>query len=159
MVPATLFTDLSRNVSWEQPDLEVDMPAHNATVNLNGRGLLLVPSAFAASHPFVIDSAPWQPTVSYPARGIATLWEEPPATSEGLARLLGSSRAAMLVDLAAPRSTIELAARLSSAPPPRRTISPRLRDGGLVTARRDGRSVLYARTPLGDALAETALPA
>ena len=38
--PATLFTDLSRSVSWEQSDLEVDIPVHNATVNLNGRGLL-----------------------------------------------------------------------------------------------------------------------
>jgi DNA-binding transcriptional ArsR family regulator len=27
-----------------------------------------------------------------------------------------------------------------------------LRDAGLVTSRRDGRSVLYTRTPLGDAL-------
>ena len=151
--PATLFTDLNRNVSWDQPNLEVQVPAHNATVNLNGQGLLLVPSAFAASHPFVIDSAPWQPTVIYPARGIATLWDEAPATSGGLARLLGSSRAAMLVDLAAPRSTIELAARLSISPATASHHLSALRDGGLVTARREGRSVLYARTPLGDALA------
>ncbi len=155
--PATLFTDLSRSVSWEQPDLEVDIPVHNATVNLNGRGLLLVPSAFAASHPFVIDRAPWQPTLSYPARGIATLWEQPTATPEGLARLLGSSRAAMLADLAAPRSTIELAARLSLSPATASHHLTALRDGGLVTSRREGRSVIYTRTPLGDALAETAL--
>lgn len=150
--PAALFSDLSRNVSWEQPHLEVEVPAHDATVDLNGGGLLLVPSAFAASHPFVIDRAPWQPTVIYPARGIATLWHEAPSTPEGLARLLGRSRAAMLADLAAPRSTIELAARLSISPATASHHLTALRDGGLVTARREGRSVLYARTPLGDAL-------
>jgi DNA-binding transcriptional ArsR family regulator len=150
--PATLFADLSRGVSWEQPRLEVDIPVHNATVTLNGRGLLLVPSAFSASRPFVIDRDPWQPTLIYPARGIATLWEQAPATPQGLARLLGRSRAGMLADLAAPRSTLELAERLSLSPATASHHLTALRDAGLVTSRRDRRSVLYTRTPLGDAL-------
>ena len=74
--PEALFADLSTEVAWRQPHLDVTVPAHDATVRLDGRGLLLVPSAFSASRPFVIDRAPWQPTLSYPARGIATLWEQ-----------------------------------------------------------------------------------
>ena len=72
---------------------------------------------------------------------------------EDLARLIGGSRATMLADLAAPRSTTELAERLSLSPATVSHHITALRDAGLATARREGRSVLYARTPLGDALA------
>jgi DNA-binding transcriptional ArsR family regulator len=150
--PAALFADLDEAVSWKQPHLDVQVPAHEATLELDGRGLLLVPSAFSATRPFVIDRPPWQPTVIYPARGIATLWEDAAPAPEGLARLLGSSRAAMLADLAAPRSTTDLAERLSLSPATASHHLAALRDAGLVTGRRDGRSVLYVRTALGDAL-------
>jgi DNA-binding transcriptional ArsR family regulator len=151
--PEALFADLSADVAWRQPHLDVTVPAHDATVRLDGRGLLLVPSAFSASRPFVVDRPPWQPTLSYPARGIATLWEEAAPAPDGMARLLGSSRAAMLADLAAPRSTTELARRLSVSPATASHHLSTLRGAGLVTGRREGRSILYARTPLGDALA------
>ena len=151
--PEALFADLSSEVAWRQPHLDVRVPAHEATVALDGRGLLLVPSAFSASRPFVIDREPWQPALIYPARGIATLWEEAPPAPGGLARLLGSSRAAMLADLAAPRSTTELARRLSISPATASHHLSALSGAGLVTGRREGRSILYARTPLGDALA------
>jgi DNA-binding transcriptional ArsR family regulator len=152
--PETLFADLNTNVAWRQPNLDVHVPVHSATVGLDGRGLLLVPSAFSASRPFVIDREPSQPTLAYPARGIATLWEQAAPAPDGLARLLGSSRAAMLADLAAPRSTTELAERLSLSPATTSHHLTALRDAGLVTGRREGRSVLYARTPLGDALTQ-----
>lgn len=151
--PAALFADLSTNVSWEQPHLDVHVRAHEAAVPLDGRGLLLVPSAFSGTRPFVIDRAPWQPTVIYPARGIGTLWEEANSAPEGLARLLGTSRARMLADLVAPRSTTELARRLALRPATTSHHLIALRDAGLIAGRREGRSVLYVRTPLGDALA------
>jgi DNA-binding transcriptional ArsR family regulator len=149
--PAALFAELNPAVRWKQPHLDVQVAAHNATFNLAGRGLLLVPSAFG-THPVVSDRAPWLPGVIYPARGIATLWERAPAAPGGLARLIGGSRAAMLIDLAAPRSTTELARRLSLSPATTSHHLAALREAGLVSGRRDGRSVLYARTSLGDAL-------
>lgn len=152
--PEILFADLSTNVTWRQPDLDVHVPVHDATVSLDGRGLLLVPSAFSANRPFVIDRPPSQPTLGYPARGIATLWEEAEQAPDGLDRLLGSSRAALLADLGAPRSTTELARRLSLSPATTSHHLTTLRDSGLVTAQRQGRLVLYARTTLGDALAD-----
>jgi hypothetical protein len=63
-----------------------------------------MPSAFSA-RTFVIDREPWRPTVIYPARGIATLWEETAPAPEGLARLLGATRAQVLAQLDAPRWT------------------------------------------------------
>jgi DNA-binding transcriptional ArsR family regulator len=150
--PQALFADIHANVAWKQPHLDVQTSGHEATVSLEGQGLLLVPSAFSAPRTFVIDRAPWQPALIYPARGVATLWEEPAPAPDGLVRLLGGSRAAMLADLAAPRSTTELAERLSLSPATASHHLTALRDAGLVNGRREGRSVLYARTPLGDAL-------
>jgi DNA-binding transcriptional ArsR family regulator len=151
--PAALFADLCEGVTWKEPHLEVTVPVREATFELGGQGLVLIPSAFSATRPSVIDRAPWQPTLIYPARGIATLWEDAAPAPHGLARLLGPSRAAVLADLAAPRSTTELAARLSLSPAATSHHLTVLRDAGLVTARRQGRAVLYVRTPLGDELA------
>ena len=114
-----------------------------------------VPSAFATG-PVVSDRAPWLPGVIYPARGIANLWQQAPAAPDGLARLIGGSRATMLIDLAAPRSTTELAERLSLSPATTSHHLAALRQAGLITGRREGRAVLYARTALGDALASGA---
>jgi DNA-binding transcriptional ArsR family regulator len=150
--PAGLFADLSSDVSWRQPNLDVTVPLHAATIELGGRGLVLMPSAFAAVRPAVIDRPPWQPTVIYPARGIATLWEDAAPAPEGLVRLLGATRAAVLTDLSAPRSTTELAERLSISPAGASHHLTALRDAGLIVGRREGRAVLYVRTPLGDAL-------
>ena len=151
--PAALFGDLGDAVRWREGSVDVEVPLHDATFEVGGRGLLLMPSAFAGMRPSVIDREPWQPTLIYPARGVATLWEDAPSAPAGLARLLGTTRASLLSDLAAPRSTTELAERLSLSPATASHHLGALRDAGLVTGRRDGRAVLYVRTALGDALA------
>jgi DNA-binding transcriptional ArsR family regulator len=151
--PAALFADLADGVTWGDRHVDVAVPRHEATIALGGRGLLLMPTAFSAVRPLVIDRAPWQPTLIYPARGIATLWEDAAPAPEGLARLLGATRAAVLADLAAPRSTQELARRLSISPAAASHHLHALRDAGLATSRREQRWVLYVRTPLGDSLA------
>ncbi|HEV2786524.1 MAG TPA: helix-turn-helix domain-containing protein [Solirubrobacteraceae bacterium] len=150
--PADLFADLHPGVAWADDHLEV-VSDREATIELNGRGLVLMPSAFQWARPATIDLAPWQPTLIYPARGIATLWEEGGDASDGLVRLLGATRAAILVALAAPRSTADVAQLLSISPAGASHHLTTLRDAGLATARREGRVVLYVRTPTGDALA------
>jgi hypothetical protein len=149
---ALLFSELHDAVTWADDHLDVTVPAHEATVELQGRGLVLMPSAFSAARPRVIDRPPWQPTLIYPARGIAALWEEERPAPDGLARLLGATRAAVLVNLAAPRSTTDLASLLGLSAATTSHHLGALRDAGLVTGRREGRTVLYVRTPLGDAL-------
>lgn len=150
--PAALFRDLCPGAEWRSRQLDVEVPRHSATIDLAGRGLLLMPSAFSATRPFVIDRPPWQPSVIYPARGIATLWEDGTAAREGLARLLGATRAAVLANLDAPCSTTDLARRLSISPANASHHLTALRDAGLITGSREGRAVLYVRTATGDAL-------
>lgn len=113
--PAGLFADLHPGVAWADDHLDV-VSDREATIELKGRGLVLLPSAFQWARPATIDLAPWQPTLIYPARGIATLWDEGTDASGGLVRLLGATRAAIVVALAAPRSTADVARLLSLSP-------------------------------------------
>jgi DNA-binding transcriptional ArsR family regulator len=91
----------------------------------------------------------------YPSRGVATLWSPVPAADESaLVSLLGAPRARLLGVLEEPLATIEIARRLRVTPS---AVSQHLRvlyAAGLVTRARDGRRVLYRRSPLGDRLAE-----
>jgi DNA-binding transcriptional ArsR family regulator len=149
--PAELFADLHPGVAWADDHLDVTSD-RDATIELEGRGLVLMPSAFQWARPATIDLDPWQPTLIYPARGIATLWDKGAHAPDGLVRLLGATRAAVLADLDAPRSTTDVAQRLSISPAGASHHLTTLRDAGLITARREGRTVLYVRTPTGDAL-------
>ena len=62
----------------------VDRP-YESTVELAGRGLLLVPVAFAWPQLWAMIDPPWQPAVVYAPRGVATLWE-PAEHAPGRAR-------------------------------------------------------------------------
>jgi hypothetical protein len=149
--PAAVFADLHGSVHWREDRLEIDQK-HTDVVDLAGRGLMLLPSAFIWGRPLVIVDEPWLPALVYPARGVGTLWESAPTTPEALAALVGRTRASLLTALDAPRSTTEIARRLGvSAGGVSQPLSV-LRDGGLVVGRREGRSVLYVRTQLADAL-------
>jgi Helix-turn-helix domain len=153
--PTALFADLHPAIRWRDEGLEVEIP-YTTSVHLEGRGLLLVPTAFPA-RPAAITSPPWQPTVMYPARGVALLWERgqpPPAAA--LVRVLGRGRAAILLALDAPRSTGDIARRLEITPGGASQHLSALRAAGLVSSNRHGRSVLYARSPLADELVSTA---
>ncbi|TGB09066.1 ArsR family transcriptional regulator [Streptomyces palmae] len=156
-----LFADLRPELSWADGALTVrTRGAEPPLQRLDGRGLLLMPSVFV--WPDVVSgfAAPWQPTVIYPARGVGGLWQRPsPRAAEALVRLLGPNRAAILGGLTDPSSTTALAERHRLAPSSVSAHLAVLRDAGLVSARRQGRLVLYERTPLGIALAEGEVPA
>jgi len=107
----------------------------------------------------VILDRPWQPTLVYPARGSATLTGVTPhATAPALARLVGSTRARLLLDLSDPASTTTLARRHGLAPSTVSAHLSALRAAGLITKRRWASSVRYAQTPLGAALIAGDLP-
>ena len=148
------FADIHPELRFADDTLFIDMP-FDGHLDLGGRGLLLVPSAFGWPRPSASIEPPWQPFVVYPARGIASLWEpgraSPPAA---LAALLGSRRASVLAALHAPRSTTELAHALELSPGSVSQHLSVLRDAALVNAHRVGRVVLYARSPTGDALVQ-----
>ncbi|MER7006188.1 DUF5937 family protein [Dactylosporangium sp. NPDC000555] len=150
---AAAFNGLHRDVRWHDGAIELgDRSAGARTVPSDGTGLLLVPSALIWPGVGAFADPPWRRALVYPARGVAALWEAP--TGGGaLAELVGRSRARLLVALEAPASTTQLAARLGLAVGAVGDHLAILRRAGLVRPARAGRSVLYRRTPLGDALA------
>jgi DNA-binding transcriptional ArsR family regulator len=151
--PLEVFGDLHRDVRWQDGTLLVARP-YDETVELAGRGLLLIPVAFL-SEPATMWDPPWQPAVMYPPRGVGALWAPSPAGEDSaVAELIGPGRARLLAALDAPAATIDLAARLPASAAGVSEHLGVLHRAGLVDRRRAGRRVLYARTALGDALLE-----
>jgi DNA-binding transcriptional ArsR family regulator len=147
-----LFADLDPTVSWADGVLRIAKRAEE-TVDLGDEGLLFVPSVFTWPAVVLITARPWQPTLVYPARGVATLWErDRPAAPASLAALLGRVRAGVLLALDGPRSTTDLARELGVSAGAVSQHLAVLRDAGLVHGHRVGRVVLYARAPAADAL-------
>jgi DNA-binding transcriptional ArsR family regulator len=153
--PAGLFNDLHPTISFEGDWLHIDQP-WKGTVELAGKGLLLVPTVFSWERPSVISVEPWQPTLIYPARGVALLWEPDHDAAPELGALMGATRARILDALAAPQSTTDLAQRLGLTAGAVSQHLKVLTDAQLVARRRERRVVLYARTAVGDQLASSA---
>ena len=146
-----LFAGLHPDVRWHDGALLVDR-RHEATVELAGRGLQLVPAAFGWPEVGAMFDPPWQPALIYPPRGVGDLWAPARESAEALGELVGRRRASILVALGAEATTTELSRRLAASPAGVSEHLGVLRRAGLVRARREGRAVLYSRTAAGDVL-------
>ncbi|WP_204022843.1 helix-turn-helix domain-containing protein [Micromonospora andamanensis] len=146
---AGLFADLNPGMRWLGDGwLQVnDHPA--APLPLDRAGQLVFVPAHCPRGWVVWDRDRFG--MVYPASGI--LAEMSPPTPDGLDRLIGPNRAAILVRLGTPLSTSHLAALTGLS---LGAVGDHLRvllDAGMVTKRRSGREVLYWHTPRGAALA------
>jgi DNA-binding transcriptional ArsR family regulator len=153
-----LFRTLHPAVSFHRDTLSI-VKYYDGTADLNQRGLLLIPCVFAWPDVIVRTADP-QPAVTYSPRGLGRLWESRTGTlGSPLAGVLGDSRAAILAQLDLPMSTTHLAGQLDLAAPTVNVHLKALDRAGIVTSHREGRTVLYQRTPLGDQLIAAAAPA
>lgn len=171
---AAALNGLHPRIGWQQDHINLDS-ADNWHVDLGGQGILFIPSVFIWPGFAITFDSPWPPVLCYPARGVAALWERPdrgkPRASKSgielsethgnagigpLARLLGTSRAAVLLALEESASTTQLTAILGQSLGGLGEHLAVLREAGLATRARSGRSVLYSRTPVGDALVAAA---
>jgi hypothetical protein len=149
-----MLDDLDRRARWTGRAMVVDCPL-TGEHRLGGAGLVLVPGVFLWPSLAAMIDPPAQPTLMYPARGIAELWQPAPTThSAALARLIGPTRAALLQSLAEPAATHTLARRHDLAPSTVSEHLAALHNAGLVTRHRRRHAVLYQRTSLGSELAE-----
>ena len=153
---ARVLADLHPDVALDGDRLQVDKPHHCAhRLDLAGTGVVLLPSAFIWPAVLVECCGVDQPTLTYPTRGVAELWQ--PASAEQidpLSALVGRTRAALLAALGLPRTTTQLAVQLGLSPPAVSQHLKVLKDTGLLSARRRGRMVLYQRTPAATTLLE-----
>lgn len=157
---AAALAGLHPQLTWQPGQIELTRWRGDLDATLAGRGLLFVPSVFVWPRLAVSLDPPWPPALIYPARGVAALWETAPpghaaagGTDGGaLGPLLGTSRAAILRALDEPASTTQLAAILGQSLGGLGDHLAVMRRAGLLARARSGRSVLYWRTAVGDAL-------
>jgi hypothetical protein len=146
-----LFAELHPALRWHDNTL-VRAYGDDDHRDLAGAGLVLMPSVFKWDQVVVVLDEPWQPTVIYPARGSGGLWHQWPGTPDAaLGRLIGRTRAALLVGLTEPATTTTLAHRHALAPA---TVSEHLsvlRDAGFVVGERHRHEIRYRRSALGAA--------
>ncbi|HET6878264.1 MAG TPA: DUF5937 family protein [Jatrophihabitans sp.] len=148
---AAVLDDLHPKLRRHRGELRLALRAQDSRT-LTDDGIVLLPSVFSWPDVGVLLDPPWQPTISYPARGTDRLWQPRLRTRAALARLIGSTRAAILLALDEPASTTGLAARCHL---PLSTVSEHLavlRANGLVATTRTGRYLAHQQTPLGTAL-------
>ncbi|MFD2473167.1 winged helix-turn-helix domain-containing protein [Amycolatopsis silviterrae] len=134
---------------WDGTTLAVRYP-HHRTVELAGRGLVLVPSAFCAGVPVSLIDPDLAPVLVYPA-------EAPPLRPErslngALVSLLGRTRAECLVALRVTRTTTTLARHLGVSPATASKHASVLRDNGLIRTTRSGATARHGLTELGACL-------
>ncbi|MFF2024396.1 helix-turn-helix domain-containing protein [Streptomyces sp. NPDC058171] len=142
---------------WRPPVLEVDFPVAR-DLFLAGRGLLLLPSYFCWRRPTALADPDLRPVLVYPV--VKTPFDAGAATADGVVRLLGRTRAAVLARIAdgRTRTTSEVAAAVGVSLPSTSHQIGVLREGGLITSRRDGQYVVHTATPLGLNLLGAAAP-
>ena len=138
----------------EYSDGELRVAAHpDQELNLDGRGLLLVPSYFCVNHPITMFDENIAPVLVYPVERRRDLLPVPEGDrSKGLAALLGSTRAAVLAAACDPRTTTDLARRVGISPGSASEQAGVLREAGLLVSHRDGNRMIHHVTPLGLAM-------
>jgi len=154
--PATMFADIHPDLTFDPAAgrlaiAQRELSPADAHRSLDGRGLVLVPSAFAWPRVWVKTAIPWSPVIRYPVRGVGALWESADRQTD-LAAALGETRARLMIMLDAPATTQDLARRAGLATGGVSTQLHKLAAAGLVEGHRTGRRVLYARTARGNAL-------
>jgi Helix-turn-helix domain len=157
-----LLGTLHPRLRWRDEGLE--RTGIDFETSLDGRGLLLRPSAFWTGEPiFSFDQEDHRPHVlTYAAQpngrsasGTGTATDL--ADRDSLAALLGPTRAAVLRALREPRGTAELAAAVQISPASASEHAKILRDASLIETRREGRGVRHSLTALGTAMVGTDL--
>src|SRR5262249_54427170 len=71
-----VLDELHPRIRWTKRGLSC-ADRSGVTVEVDERGLVLMPSAYMWQNVAAIVDAPWLPTLAYPARGIDELWRTP----------------------------------------------------------------------------------
>lgn len=144
-----MLTNLPPCVRWTPPMLRADYP-EDRDLELDGRGLTLIPAYFCYGKPVALIDPELPPVLVYPL-GAPPPREDAPSP-EALADLIGATRAQVLRAVAAPRTTTGIAAQVRISPASASKHAAALRAAGLITSVRRANTVLHTITALGASL-------
>ena len=141
--------DLGPTMTWRAPVLSISGYPKDRELDLNGRGITLIPSYFMWQTPTTLADPELQPVLAYPA-----LRDTAPADphDRDLGPLLGRTRLAVLRLTAPGATTSELARRAGISPATASQHATVLRNAGLIVSRRHGNLMLHSLTDLGTRL-------
>lgn len=157
-----LFPDVDPTLSYTNGTILLDYAHHKESsdskheleYHLEGDTFHLAPVIFGANMVFHQLVEPWNPMLLYTPRG-AGLWNyEIPEPSEALELTLGAGKAKLLLALADPLSTGELAHKLALTAGAVSQQLNKLHQAGLVESHRSGKNVFYRLTLRGNQLVE-----
>ena len=144
-----LLENLPPCIRWTSPVLRADYPV-DRDIELDGRGLTLIPSYFCWGAPVALIDTELPPVLVYPLG-------DPPTVAGGsslcaVARLIGRTRAQVLHALDVPRTTTGLADHLRISPASASKHAAALRGSGLIRSVRRANTMVHTITTLGRAL-------
>jgi len=151
-----MFTDLSDRVDYHHGEIHIlkeRKPQYPPLFQLQGAGIQLVPSVFAACGGMWQVVPEYLPMVIYQTRGLG-LWKRQPDSEpdDALQLTLGTSRARLLQMLVEPIHTHDLALRLNLTAGAVSQQLGRLSQAGLIDSYRSGSEVLYRLSTRGERL-------
>jgi DNA-binding transcriptional ArsR family regulator len=146
----TALNEISPSIAYSDGVVLASGPVDRCEA-VGGAGLVLVPSMFSSR--VAMPRHAGAPMLLYAARGQGTTWERFSGEQRSLGKLIGKRRAELLDLLGAPASTTQIAAQLGISVPAVNQHLRALQSAGLLLSYRHGRSVLYRRTTVADALA------
>lgn len=155
-----LLESLRPAMNYDDGVLEVLHYPTSRELQLQGRGLTLVPSFFCSHTPVALLDPTLPPVLVYRVDrlgGLAGRATGPAAAArdpgrDAIAALLGRTRAAVLETVGEGSSTGDLARRLGISAAAASQHATVLRNAGLLVSRRDRNTVLHTLTPLGQAM-------
>jgi DNA-binding transcriptional ArsR family regulator len=146
---------LGGGIRWERPALTARRYPADLSIELQGRGITLVPSFFCRHGPVTLADDSLDPVLVYPIDPPSD-WLQTGWTSTGVDRhlgaLVGQPRAQLLHALSTPAGTTEVSARTGMSISSASEHTAVLRNAGLVQSVRRGRRVVHSLTPLGRGL-------
>lgn len=146
--PEGLLQALGRGTRWEPPVLSVVYP-HDRDLQLDGRGLVLIPCYFALHHPVALADPGLSPVLAFPIRAESRLLAAGRADGDTVTALLGITRASILRSVVDGRTTTGLAKLVGVAPATVSHHTGVLREAGLITTERHENFARHLITPLG----------
>jgi DNA-binding transcriptional ArsR family regulator len=142
-----LLRGLRPDVTWDGSVLTCPYPVDHE-IELNGRGIVLLPSYFCSAVPTTLIDGELPPVLVYPVAPV----EGPDQIGSRLAKLLGGTRSRVLGLLAVSCTTTQLAARAGVSLASASEHVKVLREAGLASSHRRGQSVVHTLTPHGRTL-------
>lgn len=152
---SNMFDSLGRDFSLDTTNLITIGTKTNCEMPLDaeGLGVVLMPNLVSGCGVWFQKLENKPPVIIYPAFG-AGLWKRKTALapSEAMMVLFGDNRSRLLQELLSPTSTKDLALKLGLTSGAVSQQLSQLRDAGLVTSNRSGRSVYYYLNNRGEQL-------